>query len=182
MIRRPPRSTLFPYTTLFRSPAARGAARALQARGRLRAVRVGLPGQLGHDLRAGARGRRDLLGRAQPREHRGRLPAGARRDVRVPALRARPPGVGAPGGARARPPAMAACETLREQPERVDKLRRNARALRDALVAHGVDCDESETQILPLVVGDAAEAVAASERALAGGVFAQAIRPPTVRE
>src|SRR2546425_8402490 len=25
MIRRPPRSTLFPYTTLFRSPAARGA-------------------------------------------------------------------------------------------------------------------------------------------------------------
>src|SRR3989475_12369879 len=26
MIRRPPRSTLFPYTTLFRSPAARGAA------------------------------------------------------------------------------------------------------------------------------------------------------------
>src|SRR5258707_6544149 len=28
MIRRPPRSTLFPYTTLFRSPAARHAARA----------------------------------------------------------------------------------------------------------------------------------------------------------
>src|SRR6267142_5560255 len=28
MIRRPPRSTLFPYTTLFRSPAARRAARA----------------------------------------------------------------------------------------------------------------------------------------------------------
>src|SRR2546426_12531531 len=26
MIRRPPRSTLFPYTTLFRSPSARGAA------------------------------------------------------------------------------------------------------------------------------------------------------------
>src|SRR5438067_12564455 len=29
MIRRPPRSTLFPYTTLFRSPAAREAQRAL---------------------------------------------------------------------------------------------------------------------------------------------------------
>src|SRR5687767_15709288 len=27
MIRRPPRSTLFPYTTLFRSPANRGSAR-----------------------------------------------------------------------------------------------------------------------------------------------------------
>ena len=78
--------------------------------------------------------------------------------------------------------AMAALEILREQPERVDKLRRNARALRDALVDHGVDCDESETQIVPLVVGDATEAVAACERALARGVFAQAIRPPTVPE
>src|SRR5258708_24452017 len=29
MIRRPPRSTLFPYTTLFRSPAALGPARGL---------------------------------------------------------------------------------------------------------------------------------------------------------
>src|SRR2546425_4174151 len=30
MIRRPPRSTLFPYTTLFRSAASRGVARALR--------------------------------------------------------------------------------------------------------------------------------------------------------
>jgi 8-amino-7-oxononanoate synthase len=78
--------------------------------------------------------------------------------------------------------AMAALEILHEQPERVDKLRRNASALRDALVAEGVDCGESETQIVPLVVGDAAEAMAACERALARGVFAQAIRPPTVPE
>src|SRR5258706_6049112 len=38
MIRRPPRSTLFPYTTLFRSPASRargGGSRALHARGAL---------------------------------------------------------------------------------------------------------------------------------------------------
>src|SRR5256885_12091530 len=36
MIRRPPRSTLFPYTTLFRSSMASGARRARQARsGRL---------------------------------------------------------------------------------------------------------------------------------------------------
>src|SRR3989442_8290325 len=39
MIRRPPRSTLFPYTTLFRSPA-------LSRRGPLE----GDPGQLGHRL------------------------------------------------------------------------------------------------------------------------------------
>ena len=39
---------------------------------------------------------------------------------------------------------------------------------------------ETTTQILPVVIGDAAEAVRASERALEKGVFAQAIRPPTV--
>src|SRR2546429_5867962 len=43
MIRRPPRSTLFPYTTLFRSPADRGAGllRSQQANGRGRGARSG---------------------------------------------------------------------------------------------------------------------------------------------
>jgi glycine C-acetyltransferase/8-amino-7-oxononanoate synthase len=76
--------------------------------------------------------------------------------------------------------AMAALEILREQPERVDKLRRNGAALREALASHGVEAGDSATQIVPLVVGDAAEAMAACERALSAGVFAQAIRPPTV--
>ncbi|HEX8073618.1 MAG TPA: 8-amino-7-oxononanoate synthase [Thermoleophilaceae bacterium] len=76
--------------------------------------------------------------------------------------------------------AMASLEILREQPERVDKLHRNSRVLRDALAAQGVEAGDSETQIVPLVVGDAGEAMDACERALAGGVFAQAIRPPTV--
>ena len=78
--------------------------------------------------------------------------------------------------------AMASLEILREQPERVDKLHRNSRELRAALAARGVDAGHSETQIVPLVVGDAGEAMEACERALAGGVFAQAIRPPTVPE
>src|SRR2546421_6156289 len=50
MIRRPPRSTLFPYTTLFRSslaaqrPAARATAMAVSARSASRSVSVG-PGR-----------------------------------------------------------------------------------------------------------------------------------------
>ena len=36
------------------------------------------------------------------------------------------------------------------------------------------------TPVIPLVIGDAETAVAATERALGRGVFAQAIRPPTV--
>src|SRR4051794_265147 len=76
--------------------------------------------------------------------------------------------------------AMAALELLREQPGRVDKLARNAEAMRDALSAEGVDAGISETQILPVVVGDPQAAMDACERALGQGGFCQAIRPPTV--
>jgi glycine C-acetyltransferase/8-amino-7-oxononanoate synthase len=75
---------------------------------------------------------------------------------------------------------LAALDLLRSQPQRVDKLQRNARVLREALAEEGLDSGDSETQIVPLVVGGAAEAMAACEKALARGVFAQAIRPPTV--
>jgi 8-amino-7-oxononanoate synthase len=78
--------------------------------------------------------------------------------------------------------ALAALELLREQPRRVEKLLGNADVLRHALEAEGLPATPSETQIVPLVVGEAEAAVAASERALEQGVFAQAIRPPTVPE
>ena len=78
--------------------------------------------------------------------------------------------------------AAAALDILVEQPGRVDKLRRNAEAMRDAFDDLGLDRGHSETHILPLVVGEADAAVAASERSLEEGVFAQAIRPPTVPE
>jgi 8-amino-7-oxononanoate synthase len=76
--------------------------------------------------------------------------------------------------------AMAALELLREQPRRVEKLQRNAGVLRAALAQQGLPMPGAPTQILPLVVGDAHETVRASERALERGIFAQAIRPPTV--
>jgi 8-amino-7-oxononanoate synthase len=76
--------------------------------------------------------------------------------------------------------AMAALELLREQPRRVEKLQRNAGVLREALAAEGLPVPPSSTQIVPLILGDAGDAVRASERALERGVFAQAIRPPTV--
>jgi 8-amino-7-oxononanoate synthase len=75
--------------------------------------------------------------------------------------------------------AMAALGLLREQPRRVEKLQRNAKVMRDALAAEGLTV-AGTTQIVPLVVGDATATVGASERALERGVFAQAIRPPTV--
>jgi 8-amino-7-oxononanoate synthase len=77
--------------------------------------------------------------------------------------------------------AIAALELLREQPRRVEKLQRNAGVLREALVEAGLSVS-GETPIVPLILGEADAAVAASERALERGVFAQAIRPPTVPE
>jgi glycine C-acetyltransferase/8-amino-7-oxononanoate synthase len=76
--------------------------------------------------------------------------------------------------------ALAALDLLRSAPQRVDKLQRNARVLREALRDEGLHTGESETQIVPLIVGDASTAMASCEGALKKGVFAQAIRPPTV--
>jgi glycine C-acetyltransferase/8-amino-7-oxononanoate synthase len=82
------------------------------------------------------------------------------------------------------PPAVAAASAalglLVEQPRRVEKLRRNAQLLREALADEGLPLGGSQTQIVPVLIGDAQAAVEVSERALAEGVFAQAIRPPTV--
>ena len=76
--------------------------------------------------------------------------------------------------------AIAALELLREQPRRVEKLQRNGRVLREALGESGLPVPAGDTPIVPVIVGDARATVAASDRALERGIFAQPIRPPTV--
>ncbi|MGI8803082.1 MAG: 8-amino-7-oxononanoate synthase [Solirubrobacteraceae bacterium] len=76
--------------------------------------------------------------------------------------------------------ALAALELLLEQPRRVERLQAAAAHLRAQLILAGVPNPTSETQIIPLIVGDAATTLRLCEAALARGVFAQAIRPPTV--
>ena len=78
--------------------------------------------------------------------------------------------------------ALTALDLLEAEPRMVARLRANATCLREALAREGFEGDASSTQIVPLVVGDAAAAVAMAEVALEQGVFAQAIRPPTVPE
>ena len=78
--------------------------------------------------------------------------------------------------------ALAALDVVRAEPHRVARLARNARVLREGLAAEGVEVAAPGTQIVPLVVGSPAAATGVSERALERGVFAQAIRPPTVQE
>jgi 8-amino-7-oxononanoate synthase len=76
--------------------------------------------------------------------------------------------------------ALAALELVQSEPQRVDRLRANADALRDGLRREGFDVSGSTTQIVPIVVGDPQQAMRMCELAIEDGVFAQAIRPPTV--
>src|SRR3712207_2901769 len=121
MIRRPPRSTLFPYTTLFRSRLRRAVPAAATRVGRVPArPRVGPGGGVGVPVRGGQRGAR-CRGRAAGRgvvRLRGPRPAGGGLGRRRPGRghrRARGEGGGAadvdgwpPLGHRRRPPALTA--------------------------------------------------------------------------
>jgi 8-amino-7-oxononanoate synthase len=76
--------------------------------------------------------------------------------------------------------ALAALQLLQERPHRVARLHGNARALRRALAAEGFAVVEDDMPIVPLVLGDEHTALHMSADAIEHGVFAQAIRPPTV--
>ncbi|HEY2141054.1 MAG TPA: 8-amino-7-oxononanoate synthase [Solirubrobacteraceae bacterium] len=76
--------------------------------------------------------------------------------------------------------ALAALELLRERPHRVQRLHSNARALRRALASEGFPVGDGEMHIVPLVVGEERAAMRLCQEAIERGVFAQAIRPPTV--
>jgi 8-amino-7-oxononanoate synthase len=76
--------------------------------------------------------------------------------------------------------ALAALELLEERPHKVTRLHGAARTLRGALSEEGFAVKKSDMHIVPLVVGDSGDTVRLCQAALERGVFAQAIRPPTV--
>jgi glycine C-acetyltransferase/8-amino-7-oxononanoate synthase len=76
--------------------------------------------------------------------------------------------------------ALAALDLLEQRPQRVQRLRSNARVLRRALAAEGFPVADAEMQIVPLIVGEERAAMRLCQEAIERGVFAQAIRPPTV--
>ncbi len=78
--------------------------------------------------------------------------------------------------------ADAALAIVESDPARIGRLRRNAATLRAALAANGLEPGGAGAQIMPVAVGDPDRAVAICRRALDAGVYAQAIRPPTVPE
>ena len=76
--------------------------------------------------------------------------------------------------------AGAALDVLAREPERATGLLQRARRLGEMLRAGGLDVPNLDSQILPVMVGDARRAVAAAEQLLERGFYVAAIRPPTV--
>lgn len=76
--------------------------------------------------------------------------------------------------------ASAALDVIAREPGRAAGLLSRARALGEKLRAAGLDVPNVDSQILPVMVGDAREAVAAASRLLDRGYYVAAIRPPTV--
>jgi len=85
----------------------------------------------------------------------------------------------------AMPPALAlaakaALKIIRQEKGLRRQLLANAEYLRAQLDALGFDTMDSSTPIIPVLVKDPVKAKAMSQRLLQQGIFAQAIRPPTV--
>ncbi len=75
---------------------------------------------------------------------------------------------------------LAALDVLEQEPDLPLRLQSNASFLREGLRDAGFDTLGSETHIVPILVGESALALRFAERLREEGVFAVAIRPPTV--
>ena len=76
--------------------------------------------------------------------------------------------------------AIAALEVMESEPERLDQLWKNRAYYAQGLKALGLNTLGSETPIIPIFIGDSQKALRFSERLLEAGIYAPAIRPPTV--
>jgi 8-amino-7-oxononanoate synthase len=77
---------------------------------------------------------------------------------------------------------IAALDIVKREPERRERLLALAAETRRQLAAAGLTSAESQSQIIPVVVGDPDLAVTASTRLRERGFFVPAIRPPSVPE
>jgi glycine C-acetyltransferase len=87
----------------------------------------------------------------------------------------------------AMPPSIAAAsikaiEIIESEPQRRKKLLQNAKRMKDGLEKLGFDTMGSTTPIIPVLIGDAPQAVQFSRKLIDKGILVQPIRPPTVPE
>ena len=83
-------------------------------------------------------------------------------------------------------PATVACsarkaiEIIEREPERVARLHHNVRAIRSGLARLGYECPASPTAIIPIMIGDTAEAYAKSRRLMELGIMVIGFGYPVV--
>ena len=75
---------------------------------------------------------------------------------------------------------LAALDLLKAQPERLERLWANARHFREGLQRPGFNTGASVTPIVPVMIGDEAQAAALGRELRAAGVYAQAFTYPVV--
>lgn len=78
--------------------------------------------------------------------------------------------------------AIAAIEIMEDEPERRERLLANAAIMRDGLKGLGFEIMDSHTQIIPILTVDSEIACGMMELLMDEGVYALAIRPPSVPE
>jgi len=75
---------------------------------------------------------------------------------------------------------LAAIDLLEQEPERRVRLWNNRNQFVNGLRSIGISTGASETPIVPLIIGDSGRALKAADKLFEYGVYATAIRPPTV--
>ena len=76
--------------------------------------------------------------------------------------------------------ALKSLEIIQTEPQHRQRLQDNATFLRKQFTQMGLDIGNSTTQIIPIIIGDSANAVEISKKLFEAGYFISAIRPPTV--
>jgi glycine C-acetyltransferase/8-amino-7-oxononanoate synthase len=77
---------------------------------------------------------------------------------------------------------IAALAEIEREPERRERLWKNRERFAAGLRSIGISIGNSDTPIIPLIIGDSAMTLQAGKRLFDDGVYAAAIRPPTVAE
>lgn len=77
---------------------------------------------------------------------------------------------------------LAALEIMQDEPERRERLWANTRTVAEALRAMGYDIGETQTPVIPVLIGDFDHTMRAWRSLFDDGVFTHAIAPPAVPE
>jgi 8-amino-7-oxononanoate synthase len=78
--------------------------------------------------------------------------------------------------------ALAALEVIAEEPERREQLWRNTRRMQEGLKSLGYDIGNSETPIIPVLIGELDRMLYFWKELFDGGVFTNPVTPPAVPE